>query len=324
MGGYRLQGVCFLITWSKSPGLTREKVAAHLESTVPNGQDGIKCYVVAQEKHKDGEKHHHAFIQYKKKKDIKDGTKFFDIEIYHPNIKPFKDFGSPRKMCNYLLVPSADKPSEDIDPNPIVFGELPEEKKNMSELLLMAVREEQRQKGAGFLHFFDQEPVFAMRNIRNLDATFDRLVHKRVKVDSPKFQISNFPNAPEIPDAWQTLYIWGDTSLGKTEWAKALLPGAYIISNMEGLKEADLSKGLIFDDMPVMMMNPTVIIHLCDFDTGRDIRVTYGSVRIPPGTRKIFTFNKSVDDWLPPNIDKVQRDAIVRRLHIINIKNKLY
>jgi len=94
------------------------------------------------------------------------------------------------------------------------------------------------------------------------------------------------------------LYINGPTGLGKTQWARSLLPEATVISHRDQLRDCDFSKGIIFDDFDVSHWPPTAVIHLLDWDEPRGLDVKHGHVVIPPHTRKIFTHNREFERWL--------------------------
>ena len=44
---------------------------------------------------------------------------------------------------------------------------------------------------------------------------------------APARAVSEFPHAPMVLENWQVLYINGPTGLGKTAWARSLLPESY-------------------------------------------------------------------------------------------------
>jgi len=136
--------------------------------------------------------------------------------------------------------------------------------------------------------------------------------------------LTSFPKAPEIYPDWHVLFLWGGTGMGKTQFAKALLPEATIVRHRNQLTLCDFSKGIIFDDFDVSHWPPTAVIHLVDWDetTGTDVK--YGYVTIPPHTRKIFTFNKRPDAWVPLSITEEQFQAVMRRMHVIEITERLY
>jgi len=139
----------------------------------------------------------------------------------------------------------------------------------------------------------------------------------------PPRKVTDFENAPTIPEDWKVLFLWGKTGLGKTQFAKALLPEATIVRHRNQLNQCDFSKGIIFDDFDVSHWPPCVVIHLLDWDELSGIDVKYGMVTIPPRTRKIFTFNKRPDAWAPVTNEETFQ-AILRRMHVIELNESLF
>ena len=135
---------------------------------------------------------------------------------------------------------------------------------------------------------------------------------------------SEFVNAPTVVDTWQCLYINGVTGLGKTQWARSLLPEATVVSHSDQLRTCDFSKGVIFDDFDIAHWPPTAAIHLLDWDEPRGINVKHAHVVIPPHTRKIFTHNGAFERWVPKDATEEQVEAMRRRVHVINIYTRLY
>jgi len=147
---------------------------------------------------------------------------------------------------------------------------------------------------------------------------------KRMRLAPPSRTLNDFKRHPDVPDDWRVLFIWGKSGVGKTQYAKALLPGATIVSHGDQLKDCDFSKGVIFDDFSVAHWPPTSVIHLVDWDEPRGIHCRYAHVVIPPYTKKIFTFNRLLDAWCPPSITEEQFQAVRRRIHVIEINETLF
>lgn len=89
---YRLCGSGFFLTYPRCD-LSKEKVLDHLKTI---GQ--VKSAVVAEEKHKDGTPHVHAFVKYQKRLDIR-SSKYFDIESFHGNYQTAKCSYAVEKYC---------------------------------------------------------------------------------------------------------------------------------------------------------------------------------------------------------------------------------
>jgi len=310
----QVQAKCLLLTWSQAPQLSKELIQAHLETL---GE--LTSLIVGQESHADGGVHFHACVIYQKM--IRKRPKAFALLGSHPNVrvanrKMSSLAQSMMNMWNYVMKE---------DPNPLILGNPPTLKRSRNEVYLEATE-------IAVMTSVDAALDYVRLNapadyVQKLDSISRNLVSHRNKKTRhlvPARPLSEFVHAPELPDDWRVLFIYGGTGMGKTQWAKALLPQASIIRHKNQLSDADMSKGIIFDDFDVSHWPPTAVIHLCDWDevTGTDIK--HGYVIIPPRTRKIFTFNKPLSGWIPPLATFEQNAAIERRIHEIEIKDSLF
>lgn len=109
---------------------------------------------------------------------------------------------------------------------------------------------------------------------------------------SPEFSLESFPWTP--PDQIRSLVLEGESGIGKTQFALALLPKALWVTHMDDLLSFDPSQhtGIIFDDMSFKHMPRTAQIHITDYDMTRSIHCRYRSACIPKHTPKIFTCNE--------------------------------
>ena len=141
---------------------------------------------------------------------------------------------------------------------------------------------------------------------------------------APARPLSTFPHAPRIVEGWTALFFCGPTGTGKTSLARALLPGAPVISHRDQLRGADFSNGIIFDDFDISHWPPTAGIHLLDWEEERGIDVKHSHVVIPPRTRKIVTSNCEFDRWVPKDANDEQVAAMRRRIQVFRIHNSVY
>lgn len=256
----------------------------------------IEYLIVGQEKHADGGLHLHAYVIYKKPRDTTYAT--FDLEGEHPNIKTHrpgrKDQQTSHEDCRTYCSKE--------DPSPIIQGKFPtvSQKRTRDEVMREA-RElcvtESVEKALDFLH--EGMPFEAAKN----EDAFERTLTKRRRtiqsVPIPPNPLSDYVNAPKIPENWRALYIHGETRCGKTQFARSLLPEATVVSLADQLRGVDFSKGIIFDDFDVWKWPGVSVIHLLDWDEPRGVNVKHAHVVIPPHTRKIVTFNEPIGKWLP-------------------------
>mgnify|MGYP002795111197 CR=1 FL=1 len=141
-------------------------------------------------------------------------------------------------------------------------------------------------------------------------------------VSSQNYPMDSFPMEWQniIWDWSRTQILWGESGIGKTEFATALLPGALMVSHMDDLKhfDPDLHSGIIFDDVDVKHFPRNAQIHLMDQTKDRSIHIRYGCGFIPKGTKKIFTTNE-----LNGSCCLIEDSAIRRRIKV-NKLSKIY
>lgn len=96
------------------------------------------------------------------------------------------------------------------------------------------------------------------------------------------------------PENIESLVMVGDPNIGKSEFAKFLLPKALWITHLDDLKKyaSEEYEGLIFDDLSFRHLPRESQIHLLDWDNSRSIHIRYMTCFIPANTRKIFTCNE--------------------------------
>lgn len=146
------------------------------------------------------------------------------------------------------------------------------------------------------------------------------------------------PKVPEydmrtFPDQWQALefdwsktqVIFGETNIGKTSFACALMgPGFLFVSHIDDLLQFDPEShtGIIFDDIDIYHIPRTSQIHLVDQDQDRSIHCRYNTATIPAHTKKIFSTNNSDGNIFnkPDEPFPIIDPAIMRRIQITELK----
>lgn len=139
---------------------------------------------------------------------------------------------------------------------------------------------------------------------------------------TPSFEISTFPQTwSSLTLDWtKTLIFWGDSGIGKTEFACALLPGALMVSHMDDLKHFDpeYHSGIIFDDVDIKHFPRTAQIHLTDQTQDRSIHIRYACAMIPKNTKKIFTTNEFNGHCCDLTDKAIERRTKVYHLRILS------
>jgi len=131
------------------------------------------------------------------------------------------------------------------------------------------------------------------------------------------YKISDYPYFPTeaILEALKTkaVILWGKSGIGKTCYARALLPKALFVSHFDDLARYDQGEhdGIIFDDMSLIHLPRESQIHILDFEQPRSIHVRYQTAIIPAGTKKIFTTNNA------EGLIHLQGDEAIERRRIV-------
>lgn len=97
----------------------------------------------------------------------------------------------------------------------------------------------------------------------------------------------------------KSIWIKGDTGIGKTTWAKKIcMKPALFIRHLDQLRyyQPGVHKTIIFDDMSFTHMPRTQQLNLVDRYDLSTIHVRYGIVTLLPATRRIFLSNDDIFD----------------------------
>lgn len=135
-------------------------------------------------------------------------------------------------------------------------------------------------------------------------------------VTPPRYSLDSFQWTFD-KDFSKSIIFWGESGIGKTCFARALLPTALLVSHMDDLLQfnPDKHEGLIFDDMDFKHTPRSAQIHLTDIDEPRSIHCRYQCALIPANTKKIFTTNEDNGSIF------MDDPAIKRRTKVINLIN---
>jgi len=157
----------------------------------------------------------------------------------------------------------------------------------------------------------DNPPMYARyaRGLRDLE---DMLVDHS---ESSKYTAADF-NRPLETDFSKSIIVTGTPDCGKTQWALAHFKKPLLVSHIDDLKYYAQGRydGIVFDDMDFRHIPRTAQIHLTDMDNTRSIHIRYGTARLPPGTKKIFTTNEEAIFKDDPAINRRIRTIKVDKL----------
>lgn len=124
-----------------------------------------------------------------------------------------------------------------------------------------------------------------------------------------------FPWGVDHDFSQQSLFLWGESGIGKTQYALTLFERPLLVTHLDQLRLYDARRfdGIVFDDMSFAHLPRESQIHLLDTAQPRAIHVRYGLATIPRGTRKVFTSN------LPFNRAFLSDQATRRRTRVIHL-----
>lgn len=311
---FRVNATAVFLTYSQSK-IPRSRLVQHWQR-----QPRLKRVIIGQEHHQDGNLHWHILVEWDHKIDCRSAN-HFDMDGEHPNIKTWD-----RATTYEQWIYNHWKYCKKEDPTPWSVGEPPtvNRKRKRDEVALEAFKVCQEMGVNEAMSFLQVNSPYEYL-IRS-DQMFRTLMRHRNQLTerAPARELSAFKHAPLIIDNWRCLYINGATGLGKTAWARSLLPDATVVRHRDQLRDCDFSKGVIFDDFDVAHWPPTAVIHLLDWDEASGIDVKHGHVVIPAHTRKIFTHNCSIERWLSKDATDEQIAACKRRIHVVNIHVSIF
>jgi len=145
----------------------------------------------------------------------------------------------------------------------------------------------------------------------------EKIIHT---FEHPNFENTTFKEIPVLN--WTTLILHGNTNTGKTMWACHQFKSPCVCSHIDDLGnfKSSIHDGIVFDDMSFNHYPREAVIHILDWELDRSIQVRYKCAFIPKHTRKIFTTNKTLFDFLPFD----DSGAIKRRYKSFHVTEKLF
>lgn len=259
------------------------------------------------ERHEDGGFHIHCFLRLNRKCDIR-STTFLDYNGLHGNYAPAR---KPREA--YLYVgkdPVQYLEWGEIDLSDVIKKEVIACKSKL------AVMEVMIKHNKIFQAKFWSEYWEIEKAQRRTGAEVRPITEFNVP-----FEITLWMEG--MPAPVTSCVLIGASGIGKTSLARAMgqsLGSPFWATTLNSLKLYNGEKVIIFDDIGLGNMNRENIISLMDVENLQDIRVLFGIVSIPAGTRRIFSCN-SLQNLLG---DKIEDDAIRRRMSEVYFDEPLF
>lgn len=302
---YRLNTAQVFLTYSQCP-VELDELLKFLNLLVK-----IDKYIIAQEKHVDGNLHIHVYLLLEKKINIRD-PRFFDYREYHPKVEGVRSY---KNVIKYVTKDGKYLTNYDKE----ILAKIISDSMKQSELYTNARKRAKEGNVKEAMEMLEHPKT--VRDLclhgNTIRQNLESLVPKRPRV---VFPLDDF-NIDFVWDMSRTLILWGPTNTGKTSLAKAFLPRALFVSHFDRLRDYNPIDyhGIIFDDMSFKHIPRESQIHLVDYNDDRDIHCRYTPAFIPAHTPKIITSNSH-----PLDILLVDDPAITRRVQAINITDVCY
>lgn len=298
---YRIRGGAHLFTWSQvGEDTTLEQVKDKFTD--------VQRIVLASERHADGGRHIHVYIEWTKRQD-----RLLDERLYvngqRPNIKSKRSRAERRSARAYC--------KKDGDYIEHGFDEDSEEEKG-SDKLKKAVEEANGDIGkyieyvidAGISHPMLRDYWQAANAAWRRSTIWDDSRVKDRVVSSFTLQTLYFD------DQEQRCYVLrGGTGVGKTTWAVRNIPKpALWVRHSDDIRlfREEVHKAILVDDVEYTHTPRPNQLNMCDMYDLATIHVRYGVARIPAGTPRIFTCNPGHD-----SLD-FSDEAIKRRCYVVD------
>lgn len=309
--GFRLFSAQILITYSQC-----DKSPENILEFFKTKNIEIEKYIIAQESHKDGNKHIHAYLLLKNKLNTRD-CKYFDFDGFHPKFEGCRTWKKVicyvTKEGNYITNYEKDIIDKIILEN-MKPGELHAKARKVAE-------EKSVEEG---LEVLNNVKTVRDLNIHGeaIERNFRSLKRQHTE---PKYTLDKFKANFEWNQT-RTLVLWGPTNTGKTSLAKALLPRALFVRHIDALKEYRTGKyvGIIFDDMSFKHWPREAQIHLVDTENVSQINVKHSIAIIPEGTPRIICHNSMPAEILTIDIMNMESCPLSRRVQCEWIEKRCF
>lgn len=240
---------------------------------------GESKYVIGKEKHESGKHHYHVYMHLDKGLD-KTTPDFADINF--DDDRPFKDV-HPNivKSPGNGWISYCQKEKEFITNL---------EQSHWGKALAMATAEE------AIEYLWIHQASDMCKQGRQIEAN----IRDRFKPPTPEAKLY-FGPWPEryffdVDMTTHAVCVWGPPGTGKTQFIRYYMAHTYgeygyAKSHVENLKNLDLSKPFIFDEVLMTDKEPRDSREITDVENGGVVSARYNTIDIPPGTPRVFISN---------------------------------
>lgn len=252
-------------------------------------------------KSNDEKEHLQAFVQFKKRKSFKQVIAIFKPGVWHVERRKY----SVAKCLKYVSKDDTKKgPYEQYG-----IAVHPKKSQNLSEIKEM-IDEGASKRELWTEHF----PTMSMR----FRGVYEGMKQLQEEDEDPEFAINDFGDWRLMLDFRRTIILQGATEIGKSEFAKALLPNALWCNHKNDLEKFDKNRhvGIIFDDMTFNHWPPTSQIAVVDVRNKRTIDTKGGCATIPGGQPHIITTNVPYGKCVDLDVPQIGRRCVVIYLEL--------
>ena len=242
---FRILSPRFFLTYSSLlPCDTPQPIVDTLVDDFTGHFHDADLFLACLEKHEDGSYHIHVFLFYRKTKLVTD-ERHFDINGHHPNIKRVASTKRDLERClNY------------IKKHGHYWGQLqPEHHLSASDVYMEAMAVSTEQEARSIIQ--QQVPQDYFKSHINIEAALTRLFPP---LPPPPFHspFNTFTVPRVLSDWWSiainehrpmALVLWGNSRMGKTQWARSLGIHDYMKGHINPRGFTDDCRYRIFDDL---------------------------------------------------------------------------
>ena len=329
--GFRLQGRHLFLTYSQIGTKVEEQdVKKQLDDKL--GTKKIEKYAIVKEKHQDGGEHIHVYLKLESGCNIKSADRLDIIDNegkkYHGKYETCRSY---TRVVHYML--KHVKSKEQIYTNMDLENDGRE--KNIWKDIIKNVEEGNIEEGLeilknGVSRTYTVDYGKMLNNFKMMRA--DAIA--RQKKEKTSYDVSAF-DVPANVKEWfvkglnkKTLFLTGNSGIGKTEMIKALAKEkvgekqVIRVTDIEGLKNLNENhKFLILDDVNIKDKPMEFKIALTDVENPVDMKLLYQSKVLEPDVSRAIVTNKGIEDYFGIYAMTEQAKAILRRVKHIDLKN---
>lgn len=251
-GRFHVRAKAFFLTYPQATGIVLDDLFLHFKEDWRHGASNTQPQdvLVAKEQHEDGADHFHVFLRFNCRIDILN-ERAFDYGDKHPNIQSAR---SPKSVIQYCTKDGNFRSTFTVKVKKTV-KDLLDEATDAKDFMTKALSNDSSWNNA---RAYNSLKSLARDHFHDADA--------ESKVSDPLRGLDEFINIPDVVkeffhdissrqpggrDRVMSLWIWGNTRLGKTEMARSLGKHTRIANvwNFECLDPTGQAQYLILDDI---------------------------------------------------------------------------